>query len=213
MNDRPTPETDQFKVKFKTVCGEKYWVPLELSERLELELNEARDIGEKLSKQGLDMMDENRSLKRERDEAREAAERWESSSDAMERAGAEQARRADENREWALKAERERDEAWKELEEYRSIAENIGAVKAVSEKEKAICERDEAWEKLKPLRQSLLDSQDEVLRLTFENRKISQELDEARDTIMKIEEIFIDSEDMHDDWMKVGNIARTFCEK
>ena len=143
MNDRPTPETDQFKVKFKTVCGEKYWVPLELSERLELELNEAR----------------------------------------------------------------------KELEEYRSIAESIGAVKAVSEKEKAICERDEAWEKLKPLRQSLLDSQDEVLRLTFENRKISQELDEAMDTIMKIEEIFIDSEDAHDDWMKVGNIARTFCEK
>jgi len=143
MNNRPTPETDQFKVKFKTVCGEKYWVPLELSERLELELNEAR----------------------------------------------------------------------KELEEYRSIAESIGAVKAVSEKEKAICERDEAWEKLKPLRQSLLDSQDEVLRLTFENRKISQELDEAMDTIMKIEEIFIDSEDAHDDWMKVGNIARTFCEK
>lgn len=141
--NRPTPETDQFKVKFKTVCGEKYWVPLELSERLELELNEAR----------------------------------------------------------------------KELEEYRSIAESIGAVKAVSEKEKAFRERDEAWEKLKPLRQSLFDSQDEVLRLTFENRKITQEPDEARDTIMKIEEIFIDSEDMHDDWMKVGNIARTFCEK
>ena len=143
MNNRPTPETDQFKVKFKTVCGEKYWVPLELSERLELELNEAR----------------------------------------------------------------------KELEEYRSIAENIGAVKAVSEKEKAIRERDEAWEKLKPLQQSLCDSQDEVLRLTFENREISQELDKATDTIMKIDEIFIDSEDMHDDWMKVGNIARTFCEK
>jgi len=141
--NRPTPETDQFKVKFKTVCGEKYWVPLELSERLELELNEAR----------------------------------------------------------------------KELEEYRSIAENIGAVKAVSEKEKAIRERDEAWEKLKPLQQSLCDSQDEVLRLTFENREISQELDKATDTIMKIDEIFIDSEDMHDDWMKVGNIARTFCEK
>ena len=141
--NRPTPETDQFKVKFKTVCGEKYWVPLELSERLELELNEAR----------------------------------------------------------------------KELEEYRSIAESIGAVKAVSEKEKAFRERDEAWEKLKPLRQSLFDSQDEVLRLTFENRKITQEPDEARDTIMKIEEIFIDSEDMHDDWIKVGNIVRTFCEK
>jgi hypothetical protein len=50
-------------------------------------------------------------LERERDEAREAAAKWESSSDAMERAGAEQARRADENREWALRAERERDEA------------------------------------------------------------------------------------------------------
>ena len=143
MNNRPTPETDQFKVKFKTVCGEKYWVPLELSERLELELNEA----------------------------------------------------------------------WKELEEYRSIAESIGAVKAVSEKEKAICERDEAWEKLKPLRQSLFDSQDEVLRLTFENRKITQELDEARDTIMKIEEIFIDSEDMHDDWFKMGSIAKEYFKK
>jgi hypothetical protein len=48
---------------------------------------------------------------KERDEAREAAAKWESSFDAMERAGAEQARRADENREWALRAERERDEA------------------------------------------------------------------------------------------------------
>ena len=44
-------------------------------------------------------------------------------------------------------------------------------------------------------------------------RKLERERDEARDTIMKIEEIFIDSEDMHDDWMKVRNIARTFCEK
>lgn len=44
-------------------------------------------------------------------------------------------------------------------------------------------------------------------------KHIKQERDEARDTIMKIDEIFIDSEDMHDDWMKVGNIARTFCEK
>ena len=43
----------------------------------------------------------------QRDEAREDAERWKSLFDAMERAGAEQARRADKNREWALKAERE----------------------------------------------------------------------------------------------------------
>ena len=50
------------------------------------------------------------------------------------------------------KLERERDEARKELEEYRSIAESIGAVKAVSEKEKAIRERDEAREEIKRLK-------------------------------------------------------------
>ena len=38
-----TPETDKFKIKFKTPCGEKYWVPVEHSERLERERDEARD--------------------------------------------------------------------------------------------------------------------------------------------------------------------------
>lgn len=57
---------------------------------------------------------------RERDEAREAAAKWESSSDAMERAGAEQARRADENREWAVSAELKRDEAREALREIQA---------------------------------------------------------------------------------------------
>ena len=138
MNDRPTPETDKY-------ANADWWTLFRATEHariLERERDEARDIGEKLSKQGLDIMDENRSLKRERDTA---------------------------------------------LDEAQAYSKGT-------------------W-------QSLRDSQDEVLRLTFENREISQELDKARDTIMKIEEIFIDSEDMHDDWMKVGNIARTFCEK
>jgi phage-related minor tail protein len=104
-----TPETDAFAIKFKTLCGEKYWVPVDIARKLE----------------------------------------------------------------------RERDEARKELEEYRSIAENIGAVKAVSEKEKAICERNEAQEYSKATWQSLRDSQDEVLRLTFENRELNQGIDEA----------------------------------
>jgi hypothetical protein len=39
-----TPETDKFKIKFKTPCGEKYWVPVEHSERLERERDEARDV-------------------------------------------------------------------------------------------------------------------------------------------------------------------------
>jgi vacuolar-type H+-ATPase subunit I/STV1 len=51
--------------------------------------------------------------------------------------------------------ERELNEARAELEEYRSIAENIGAEKAVSEKEKAIRERDEAREISKELLNAL----------------------------------------------------------
>ena len=44
VNKSDTPETDQFKIKLKTTCGEKYWVPVEHSERLERERNEARDV-------------------------------------------------------------------------------------------------------------------------------------------------------------------------
>ena len=46
---------------------------------------------------------------------------------------------------------RERDEARVELKEYRSIAENIGATKAVSDRDKAVAERDEAMEQIKEL--------------------------------------------------------------
>ena len=70
---------------------------------------------------------------RERDEAREAAAKWESSSDAMERAGAEQARRADENREWAVRLERERDEARK------------SELAAISERERWRMQAEEKW--------------------------------------------------------------------
>lgn len=77
-----------------------------------------------------------------------------------------------------IKAERERDEVLIELEEYRSTAENTGAEKAVSEKEKAICEREAAI-----------------------------------DSLMKIEEIFIDGDDTYENWKSMGQIARTFLEK
>jgi hypothetical protein len=71
MNNIPTPETDAFAIKFKTLCGEKYWVPVDIARKLERERDEARDISEKLSKQGLDMMDENRSLRQELDKAQD----------------------------------------------------------------------------------------------------------------------------------------------
>ena len=69
---------------------------------------------------------------RERDEAREVAAKWESSSDAMERAGAEQARRADENREWALRAERERDKAREECKEAQYESEQQSRLLGIS---------------------------------------------------------------------------------
>ena len=99
MNDRPTPETDAEHAQF-AMGG----FTLDFCRKLERERDKAQeDATNYYAKIG--------ELERERDEAREAAAKWESSFDAVERAGAEQARRADENREWALKAERERDEA------------------------------------------------------------------------------------------------------
>ena len=73
------------------------------------------------------MVGELEKVYKERDEAREAAAKWESLFSTMERAGAEQARRADENREWALRAERERDEAREELADWENASAHVEA--------------------------------------------------------------------------------------
>ena len=39
-------------------------------------------------------------------------------------------------------------------------------------------------------------------------RKLERERDEAREVLMKIEEVFIDSDDTYEDLIKIGNIAR-----
>ena len=46
-----TPETDAFAIKFKTTCGEKYWVPVDLSRRLERERDEAREERDNLKQE------------------------------------------------------------------------------------------------------------------------------------------------------------------
>ena len=76
MNDRPTPETDAEVIICHGIPDgfnppERSYTSSKFARKLERERDEARDIGEKLSKQGLEMMDENRTIKRERDEARE----------------------------------------------------------------------------------------------------------------------------------------------
>ena len=65
MND--TPETDKAE---RMAYSQEYMVPTEFARRLERERDEARDMVEKFTEQGLDLMDANRMLKRERDEAR-----------------------------------------------------------------------------------------------------------------------------------------------
>lgn len=53
MND--TPETDRFKVKFKTPCGEKYWVPVEHSEKLERQRNQLKEMFDMQTKLVVDL--------------------------------------------------------------------------------------------------------------------------------------------------------------
>ena len=73
-----TPETDKFKIKFKSPCGEKYWVPVEHSERLERERDEARAALDEIEKYGTEEINAAIKLRQkladariERDEARE----------------------------------------------------------------------------------------------------------------------------------------------
>ena len=40
--------------------------------------------------------------------------------------------------------------------------------------------------------------------------QLERERDEARQALSKIDEIFCDGEDTHDDWMKMGNIAKDY---
>jgi len=47
-----------------------------------------------------------------------------------------------------------------------------------------------------------------VLKVT--NANLKNERDKARDALMKIEEIFVDGENTHDDWFKMGSIAREY---
>ena len=66
-------ERDEAREALRTAVQERHDFHWQLLDAVR-ERDEARDIGEKLSKQGLEMMDENRTLKRERDEVREELE-------------------------------------------------------------------------------------------------------------------------------------------
>ena len=68
MIELPTPETDAFAIKFKTPCGEKHWVPVDIARKLERERDEA------IEKHRFAVIHWQRDvfkMQRERDEARE----------------------------------------------------------------------------------------------------------------------------------------------
>ena len=120
-----------YRGPFKEVKPRDFNKEIEMLRRERDEVIADRDIA-RLAAMGSDrahdrMVGELEKVYRERDEAREAAAKWEPSFDAMERAGAEQARRADENREWALRAERERDESREALARITEAAQAVVA--------------------------------------------------------------------------------------
>ena len=64
-------------------------------------------------------------------------------------------------------------------------------------------ERDEIQEKYDTL----------AVENMLEVNKICKQRDKAIDALMKIEEIFLNGNDAHEDWKSMGQIARTFLEK
>jgi hypothetical protein len=52
----------------------------------------------------------------------------------------------------------------------------------------------------------------EVSVIREELLAVERERDEAREALMKIEEVFIDGEDTYEDWKTMGNIARATLE-
>ena len=85
-----------------------------------------------------------------------------------------------------IKAERKRDEVLIELEEYRSIAENIGAEKAVSEKEKAIQQRDELREELKEETKFHHQTHSELVKTACELMNAKMEIDNLQKILSAI---------------------------
>ena len=55
MNDSNTSVTDTYKVKFKTICGEKYWVPVDVSYTLEKERNQFKEMFDMQTKLVVDL--------------------------------------------------------------------------------------------------------------------------------------------------------------
>ena len=163
MSERPTPETDSY-------VNRDWWTLFRANEHareLERERDEAREELRTAVQERHDFHWELLDAIRERDEAREKIERQADRIRYLEGA-------TNHAKGTPLSvAVRERDEAREELHDIRlNLGDDADGYTLLH----AVCviqnERDEMREKLSAAWQSLRDSQDEVLRLTFENREL-----------------------------------------
>jgi hypothetical protein len=99
--------------------------------------------------------------------------------------------------EFARQLERERDEAIRQRDETNESSV-FSCNFYYEEKLKAERERDEAREKAE--------------RYRLEANSLMLQRDEAREALSRVDEIFCDGEDTHDDWMKMGIIAKDYLK-
>jgi hypothetical protein len=71
-------------------------------------------------------------------------------------------------------------------------------------------QRDEARTTIEDAKRALNANDYEGILLAA--LRVKEERDEAREALMKIEDLFVDGEDTHDDWMKMGNIAKDYLK-
>ena len=97
-------------------------------------------------------------------------------------------------RNFTRKLERERNEALMDR------ANGDIATMTINHYERILRERDELRDKYDTL------ATEHMLVVN----KLCKERDDARDALSRIDEIFCDGEDTHDDWMKMGSIAKDY---
>lgn len=83
----------------------------------------------------------------------------------------------------------------------------------ICKRDNAIRERDELMKDVRKLQNIKQKHEHEELVAAQENDRLKIKLDDAREALMKIEEIFIDGGDTYLDFVRVGNIAREFLER
>jgi predicted ribosome quality control (RQC) complex YloA/Tae2 family protein len=166
MSDRPTPETDSIIRNAQTADHP----PTRLAATLTVKCGK---------------------LERERDEAREKAERYRIEANAIMM----------QRDEWAAMCGRYKQERDESQEKYATEAtEHMLAVNKICN------ERDEARTDLE-FRRGLYKVQEQYLETARRER------DEARAALMRIEDLFIDGTDIYADREKMGMIARSALEE